>query len=82
MESVSTHESTGVSGVHVLITDDTRPLICVLRRGVDRGRGLGHGRQWWAWFGLWPRFPSAGLGSLPGLDDGADLVSNGVQRET
>ena len=52
VEPVATHESTGVTGVHVFIADHTRPLVRVLRRGVDRGRSLSHGRQWWAWFAL------------------------------
>ena len=30
VEPVATHESTGVTGVHVLIADHTRPLVRVL----------------------------------------------------
>ena len=49
MEAVTTHKSTGVSSVHVLITDDARPLIIVLCRSVYRGWGLGNRREWRAW---------------------------------
>ena len=52
MEAMATDESTGVSGIHILITYHTRPFVSVLRCRVNRGRGLGHGGQLGAWFDL------------------------------
>ena len=53
-KSMATHESTRVSGIHILITYHTRPLVSVLRCRVNRGQGLGHGGggQLGAWFDL------------------------------
>ena len=77
MEAVSTHESAGVSGIHVLVADHTRPLVRVLHCRVNRGWGLGHGGQGGTRFHLGTHLPT--LGPLPGLNDATYLISNGVQ---
>ena len=79
MEAVATAQPDGVTGVHVLVADDARPLLRVLHGGVDRGRGYGHRGELGAGPGL--PIPSS-LGPLPGLDDVSHLLRDGVQGQT
>ena len=78
VEAVATAQPDGVAGVHVLVADDARPLLCVLHGGMDRGRGHGHRGELGAGPGL--PIPSS-LGPLPGLNDVSHLLRNGVQRQ-